>query len=407
MTKKTLQKEADDNYSFCGEKVSIEYCHLWQNRKKYINSALICGFYGAKNVGDELMLEGVIKNISPSQPLVVMLANNYYVNPQDYAPYDIIHFPIEKGDYLILAEVFTKACLCGGAMIDDYEYEFRAEYSSMSYILLTIIKTFLMIGKEASIIGVSANHIIKEPVFIQDLQYLIDNCTIFTLRDTNSLATIQQAGVNTKKVRIIDDIALACELGLQPRIDNTKYTIGFAPIFSDDTFGDTLKFIKKTIDIAKKITNKPVTLELIPFYTYFEHDLNYCFRMSEGIKNVPITIEKTPDNATELCRIFSQCDIIITSRYHAALISSVLGIRTLVIDYSNKHRHYPNKIKYIKQKYNPRLQMIEVNQITNSACRETIERALVEKTKPLSKRKRRKIQNNTKKIIKKMKVLTK
>jgi polysaccharide pyruvyl transferase WcaK-like protein len=129
--------------------------------------------------------------------------------------------------------------------------------------------------------------------------------------------------------------------------------------------------------------------------------------MSEGIKNVPITIEKTPDNATELCRIFSQCDIIITSRYHAALISSVLGIRTLVIDYSNKHRHYPNKIKYIKQKYNPRLQMIEVNQITNSACRETIERALVEKTKPLSKRKRRKIQNNTKKIIKKMKVLTK
>ena len=38
-------------------------------------------------------------------------------------------------------------------------------------------------------------------------------------------------------------------------------------------------------------------------------------------------------------------------RYHGALVSSMLGLKTLVIDCSNQHRHYYNNLDYLEKRY--------------------------------------------------------
>ncbi|MDO4759838.1 MAG: polysaccharide pyruvyl transferase family protein [Candidatus Saccharibacteria bacterium] len=402
------KKSTARKHTFRGEKISDEYFRLLSSIKPDSEAVLICGFLGAKNVGDELMFEAVIRQLSEKQKATIMLSNNYESPANDYAPYPTVHFPIEKGDYLVLAELFGNVMLCGGAMIDDTDYVFLREKSTMAYVLLNTVKTFIEKGRRASVIGVSANQEISNKAFICDLQYIIDNATHFSLRDENSLYTLILAGINTRPIKIIDDLSLACNFeNWKPKERKNVFRIGFAHIYTEDSFTDIQKFSADIVKEAGRLTGKKIEVSLIPFYTYKNHDQKYCARLAKHL-DAPTIVLSAPNSARQLCQIYSECDIIISARYHAILIATVLGCKILAIDYSKKHRHYPNKIHYIKQKYNRKLELVDFDRIAaGHDYLGSFRRALKKKNRPFSKRRLQKIQKKTNSIIKKTKVLTK
>ena len=314
---------------------------------------LICGYYGARNLGDELMLQSILKRLNPKKlDITILLAPCSETDASIYAPYNVIHYPTHNDDILLLAKNYDYIIWGGGAVLDDSDYHFNYLNNALGYILLKVSLAAFQFNKKVYIFGVSTNHIIRDQIFISDLQKVINKADYFSLRDTNSLKTLQDIQIDTKKVNIIDDIAILDLPTSLPKNQSQNLSIGLVFIFDNKNLDSIISFIKLLIIC---FPNKSVTMNFIPFFDENNYDQKHFQKILSSVnipKNINASIKPFANNIDELIQIISQCDCIFSMRYHATLISSLCGIKTLSIDYSEEHRHYRNKLSYIKEHYN-------------------------------------------------------
>ena len=325
---------------------------------------LVMGFYGARNIGDELMLRTLLdyydeKNIE----VTIMMSDNYVFDTSFYAPHQVIHYPKKPNDIALISKKFDMVIWGGGAMLDDHDYYYNGDKTILSYSLMAISKAVIKHHGKVVVLGVSANEKIEDKNFIEDLKYVINGAAHFSLRDTNSLETLKQAGIQEDKIEIVDDLALAQLKWLKeekgPR--KKKLIIGLVYILSEETFDILSGYTKKMIEYLNKNLKDSVGVEImmIPFYDYQNNDYRLFQRMKEELeetkfnKKIVIKINDNLNNSEEVINVLASCDVVFAMRYHALLLASCAGVRTVSLDYSPKHRHYYNKIKYVKECYSP------------------------------------------------------
>lgn len=333
--------------------VSLEYVldtiESTRSRKPRL---LICGFYGARNLGDELMLQSLLKRINNNKfDITIMLAEHPEVDASIYAPYHVVHYPQRNDDILTLARNYDVIVWGGGAVLDDRWYYFNYSHNSLGYILLKTSLAAFKFNKKVFVLGVSTNQTIEDPNFIQDLQAVVSQADYFSLRDTNSLKTLQNSHIDTSKVKIIDDLAISDLPNRIPQKHSKKPCIGLVFIFNDNNLSIISSFVRLVIAY---FADKPVTLNFIPFYDHNDLDQKLFQEILSSLKipqNITTNIEPFSNNIGELIQTFSQCDCIFSMRYHATLIASLCGIKTLSINYGKEHCHYQNKLSYIKEHY--------------------------------------------------------
>lgn len=316
---------------------------------------LICGYYGARNLGDELMLQSILKNLDKTKfDITILLAPYSGTDPSIYAPYHIIHYPTKNDDILLLAKNYDYIIWGGGAVLDDAYYDFNYQNISLGYILLKTSIAAFKYGKKVYVLGVSTNETLNDQRFITDLKTVIQKSNFFSLRDTNSLKTLEKASLPTDKVRIIDDLVISSLPEFSSKRNTNYFTIGLSFLFTDENFPKIKKFIENaTNKFSKTFPDKIINLKLIPFYDKDNSDLHYFEKLMSSIElnqKTKIIITPYPNNIEGLFNIYSDCNCIISMRYHAILISSLCGIKTLSINYGKEHRHYTNKLAYIKER---------------------------------------------------------
>ena len=325
---------------------SIQFTHSKKPR------LLICGFYGALNLGDELMLQALLRRLDHNKfDTTIMIAEHPEIDASIYAPHQVIHYPKFNDDILLLAKNYDCIIWGGGAVLDDDQYYFNYSHNSLGYILLKTSLAALKFRKKIFVLGTSTNQSIQDKSFIKDLQAVISNANYFALRDTNSLKVLQNNNINVKNIHIIDDLAISDLPNSIPQKKSKTLTIGLVFILDDNNLPNIITFIQT---IIKYFKNEDVILNFIPFYNRAGYDQKYFQRIISSIKtqkNINTNIKPYPNTSNELIQIISQCNCIISMRYHATLISSLCGIKTLSIDYSEEHRHYYNKLTYIHDNY--------------------------------------------------------
>ena len=357
-----IQKNTEMSQEF----LSNEYAALYNWKSTSRPRVLICGFYGAKNVGDELMLEALLGLLPENKlDITILLSNNYDIDAAEYAPFRVLHYPKYSSDVLAIAHNFDAVIWGGGAMLDDVDYEYRGQYSTMAYILMSITKAVLKCGGQAFVYGVSSNKKLMNNKFLQDLQYVVDNSDYFALRDSNSLESLKKAGINTKKIAIIDDLSIAGipsgYVSKKRSNDNNVLNVGINLIVSDNGINEATRVLKKIADVFEK----PINIIMIPFYNYKDHDqklINDLIR-DVKIKGVKITMVNQPNTMRELLDIYDKLDYIFTMRYHASLIAALTHNNVIMIDYEDRHSHYHNKNDYIKPKYCKELKVIKYDDL--------------------------------------------
>lgn len=344
--------------------VSDEYRWLFKNRKKYKRKVLLGGFYGAKNVGDELMLEAVLKSAKNKKDIFILLTNNYEITDEDYVPYKTIHSPTLEGDFYVAALVFKKLAICGGALIDDNEY-CSENRNTILGIILGLAKEFINARKKVAFIALSTNKKLTNEDAIKDLSEVIKKAEKFSVRDIYSKQVIVNAcDICGKKILVTDDLALAQEYEIKPK-KKDSIDIGLIFIYNDNFF-DILKKITEAIYERAKKDNTKVLIHLIPFYSYKQFDFNMCKKLKESLSfSKDIIVEDMPDNSKKIGRIYSMCDYIVSSRYHALLLANVYNIKTLSLDYMEEHEHYYNKMKYLNEHYGKIKHSISIGQMKN------------------------------------------
>lgn len=320
---------------------------------------LIMGFYGARNLGDELMLRSILDFFEKKKMKVtIMLSDNYNLDASVYYPHDIIHYPRKSDDFTAIANNFDVVIWGGGAVIDDNNYRFDGFKTPLIYSMLSISKAVIKKGGDVIVLGVSSVRELQDVNFIRDLKYIVDNSKFFSLRDTFSLETLERAGIDVGRVEVIDDIALAQLDSLDyeaGKKEKEKKSVGLVFIMSEDNKDILSCYMEGLLKYAKnsKKRGNDVEFIMIPFYDYENNDIKIGKSLLSNEKDKqPIIWVDNIDSIDKLKKVFDQCDVVISMRYHAALIASCLGLNVILLDYDSKHKHYYNKNRYIKQKYN-------------------------------------------------------
>ena len=342
--------------------VSAEYLPTTPSPSK--KRLLICGFYGAKNLGDELMLQSLLSRIDKKKfDATVMVARHPEVDPSCYSPCRVVHYPKKNDDILNIVHNYDALVWGGGAIIDDMNYGFAGSNTPLGYIFLKSSIAMINAEKPVYILGLSTNQYLKDARFINDLRYVVEGANYFSLRDTNSKKTLEEAGIDTKKVAIINDLVIAdIPTGSAQKKSASKLDVGVILLNPWD-------YVEKYSTLLKNLTtcfaDKKVVLHFIPFYDYLDLYVETYKKLAKII-DVECVVEDYPETMEGLAKVLLGCDVVFSMRYHGTLISSLLGVKTVSVDMSSVHPHYYNKLNYIKEKYSASLESLVLDEFGNA-----------------------------------------
>jgi len=314
---------------------------LQNNNSKKI---LICGFFGADNLGDELMLQTVLDYIPKEKhsSVTVMLCDNEEYNYYHLPGVNFIHMPKNKFDCNILAQNFDLLIWGGGALIDDSDYS--KDILSLNNLVINLSKRFLAFDKSVVALGLSTNKTFSDDNFIKDLGYICERSKYFSLRDENSLALLNSLGITN--ISLMDDLVFynkAFNKEIFQKSTNEIPIIGIIWI----CYEDTVELFKNTVNWLINNFNGKCKIKCIPFYDYVNLDSRYYFDIIKDFENViDISVSPYSNDIEKVISEIAETDYMVNMRYHGMLLSGMLNKKSLNICYDT-HRHYFNKIDYL------------------------------------------------------------
>lgn len=312
-------------------------------RTKY----LLAGFYGAVNLGDELMLQKLYQDLNPvKNDVYVLMCDNAELDAFLYPGVNIIHYPQNKFDFNFLSNMFDCVIFGGGAIIDDTKYSLRDSYQyDLGRIFVELSSAFIGRGKKVYSLGLSTNDMLTDVRYIAKLKDVINNSTFFSVRDKYSAAVLEN--ITGHKINEINDIVLTYDDPEFPERADGKYRIGIIWICNDELKGLLYELLNY---ILNKYDTNNTEIKFIPFYNYCDCDPVFYHDICKELKNGSFSVSDMPQNYSETCREIYECDLIITMRYHGALLGLKGGRRTLALLYS-QHKHYYNKMQDLFEKF--------------------------------------------------------
>lgn len=325
--------------------VNLEYLAKLSQSK---SDVLLAGWYGAENLGDELMLQTVLECI-PEEALSrvsVLLWDNY-----DY-PIDLIdprvtmlHYPNSTWELDQLANHFSALVWGGGAILDDGQYDDRPDNTNTGNLFIRLSKLMLARGKRVFSLGLSSNDVLSSERYLRELNAIVSQSRLFSLRDPISKAVLERAGIDTAKAMVCEDLAFASrQLASLPKhiaSKNAPIRIAVAPL----TLPSLSRHYQRVLARTLSAVGPDCELSLIPFLNSPQgRDVRYCTELAEIMGDERIVVKPYRHSIQDLH--FERYDLVIAYKYHAALISLVQETPTLCI-YDSDHPHYRNKVDHL------------------------------------------------------------
>ena len=328
------------------------------NQKKNV---LIIGFYGAPNLGDELMLETLLEYLEydTSMQITVLLADNPQYNIDKFKDIRFIHYPKTLYDFNILAEQYDYFIFGGGAIINDKNFEKEDSYQyDLGTILIKLSLRAIAFKKKVICLALSSSNKITNRKYIEKLKYIVENSFYFSVRDvyTKKLLVDQMGKECQEKIIEISDIVFA-NRKLNDIIERNKpeveiLNIGIIWIANDNNVQKLEDTLKKIEECLINLNIEKCNINLIPFYEYCSIDTKFYNKIEQTkYERLILNIEKYPEDINETINVFIKNDMIIGMRYHSVLIAHILAIPCVSICY-DIHEEYYNKIKHLNQLFN-------------------------------------------------------
>ena len=250
--------------------VNLEYINLHTDVSK--NRVLIVGFYGAPNLGDELMLFSILKKLSPIDSgldITVMMSENFNFDITDYPKCKIIHYPKNIIDINTLANYYDTLIIGGGALLDDTDYTLNSNMLSLPTTLINLSYRMITCKKNVILYGLSSSYELNNKEFIRKLNYISSNANYFSLRDTNSLKILNKCGINTNKIRIVHDLVYTLDYcKYNKTLKNDSCTrVGLIYVCNENNYDKLCELTKNIVKYFKE-KKQDYKIVMIPFYEY-------------------------------------------------------------------------------------------------------------------------------------------
>jgi len=332
------------------------------NRKKFKQKKVaIIGWLGAFNLGDEMMLDVTVKEMKRRGHTLTLLAHKIDDKVRSrYAGHKIVaRRPLSDESLNKVLEENDTLFVNGGALIDDDHYE---NDGSLARDISRLARQFIDNDKNVIVYGVSTNAELKNQQLIDDYSYIIDNASLFTVRDEFSKAELAK-NADAEKIQVVDDIEFADEvITTKPRLLRSRKIISLIAVFNEGTIGQLKTLFEKIIDQSK------ASIRVISFFDEDDNDAKYIEKLKNelGDKRFAIDEISSPTNSEELYNALTDSEVVVSMRYHGSLFANAIGKPVITIDYDN-HPHYLNKNKYLLDQYGYGKSTIKLSHINELA----------------------------------------
>lgn len=312
---------------------------------------LLLGWYGANNLGDELMLTVILKDLCDfdNYEIAVVLdkSERYKVKRKEKVAY--YYAPSKIETLASLADYFDVLIVGGGAHLDDNKI-FSLNF--IPYLSIELSKQFIAKGKQVKWLSVSSNSSLKDQDYITRLNFVVQNSAYFSVRDTYSLETLKSAGINVSKIRL--DVDLAFKYPIRRK----RLVLTLVPLSPEN-----LKELAALIFDFTQTSGENWSILCLPFCLQHNYDLETIERFTSYFRELGGDIEELPQIANEeaVITLINGSDATINMRYHASLISLELGKRTVSIVWD--HPHYSNKMTYLSETSHVRNGLIQAKDL--------------------------------------------
>lgn len=328
----SVKKMADDNLNM--------YYDAIKDHKK---DAVILGYYGYGNSGDDALLGAIIKDMKEIEPGF----NPVVLSHDTKSTQDL--YGVECADRFSITQV-TKALksskvliLGGGSLIQDV-----TSTKSLLY-YLWCIKTAKKYGLKVMLYANGIGPIVKEENKNRASKVL--NCVdVITLRDEESSNVLKELGVSKPEIVVTADPAFSFETDVKDISKEFSVEGDYFCISVRNWSESDEKVILGMASMADYISEK---YSLIPVFVpmQFDKDLNPGRIIASKMKNTAIVIHKKL-NLKQIFSLIKYSKAVIAVRLHMLIFSATLGIPSIGIDYDPKIKGFQKHIgvPYILEK---------------------------------------------------------
>jgi polysaccharide pyruvyl transferase CsaB len=314
-----------------------------------IKNFLICGWYGAGNVGDEAILYSIKKDILkeyPSANVKALSLNPKYtlkflgIDAVEHHPLSFLAtikniFAIKKHKELLSnIEWCDVLVFGGGGFLSDWNL--FNPFAWLKYPLIAKLKKKKVIAYS---IGAGPFFTLVGKLVVR----LVMNRSFDSIivRDNRSKEHLIKAGVLPKLIKVSADPVLRLDRKKRNRIcvEGAAKKIGFIinPYLkgiNNEKYNNHLDCFSKTI---RTLVKSGVGVGVIPFE--LNADINYC---REVIANsgMQVKLHNDYESLNELLSIVDEYDFIVSFRLHGGILAASLNIPFLAINYHHKGHEF-------------------------------------------------------------------
>ncbi len=278
-----------------------------------MTKAVISGYYGFKNFGDEAILSVLVQHLKELNVDTTVFSSNPEFTQETYNVNSIRSFDIKN---VIKAISETDFLISGGgSLLQDV-----TSFKSLVYYSV-IIALGILFNKKVLIFAQGIGPINNKFAQIV-VKNLLKLCTLVTVRDENSQKLLETWGV--KAFRVCDPIySIDIECG-------NKTDIVGVQLRDFKTMNQNL-LQKLALLIISKFADKKIAI----FSLQEVQDLELCQYFEKLLKSFNPEIE-TEIVTENIIQHISELEYLIAMRFHAILVALKCGVKTCAINYDIK-----------------------------------------------------------------------
>lgn len=295
--------------------------------------AVISGYYGYKNSGDETLLFAILKSLREEKEdvRILVLSGNPAETEKTYGVHALNRYNIFK----IRKEIGRAKLLIfgGGSLLQD------VTSSKSLWYYLTVIRQALSVKTP---VMVYANGIgpVKKEKNRKKVRDILNRANKITLRDEASFSQIETMGVAPEKAEITADPALVLTACEKARADE---------IFSEEGIKRDKKLLGISVrawestsehyfeELAEAITQICEKEDCVPLLIPLQHpdDISVSKELQNYLKTESYLLENQY-TATEMIGIFGACHMCFAMRLHALVYAVQSGVPAVGLSYDPK-----------------------------------------------------------------------
>jgi len=304
---------------------------------------LLVGYFGARNVGDDVILQVVHEQLAARLGPVELLvpAQDTEALPQDPS----IH-RLRWLDAAALADAIERCdavIVGGGGLFHDYgptapEWILSPLHHRLGF-FAGLPWLAARAGKPTFVLSVGVGPL-EFPESRDLVRAVAERAALVTVRDRESAREMAACGVPLDRVEVAADPAWLARIpedrpGAQPPPGRRWVGVVLRrwPGLGERWYEGVLA---GAASLARRLD---AGLLLVPFQrlaSTAENDLALARRPARASVNVPIVVAREPEDAAEAMGVLARCELVIAMRYHALLAAFRAGRPTVAIAYDPK-----------------------------------------------------------------------